>query len=175
MNDLRQMHRIKCLEFFKDRYGQRIQYYGLTAYDMPTGSSCSIDPLLPYLLNDKPFYQGRLYVSNTAVPFKIANAIWEVMAMNPGDYTVLMDMVSNPRSTFWAVYHDEAFSNTTHPRCHNEMSLAELVTALISWPKRDQDIAHRNIMGALQTYHHYLLGHFYGKLYLELGHNPHKA
>ncbi|KAJ0140383.1 hypothetical protein HZ326_16703 [Fusarium oxysporum f. sp. albedinis] len=143
MNDLRQMHRIKCLEFFKDRYGQRIQYYGLTAYDMPTGSSCSIDPLLPYLLNDKPFYQGRLYVSNTAVPFKIANAI----------------------CTFWAVYHDEAFSNTTHPRCHNEMSLAELVTALISWPKRDQDIAHRNIMGALQTYHHYLLGHFYGEFW----------
>ncbi|PNP81491.1 hypothetical protein FNYG_05166 [Fusarium nygamai] len=165
MNDPRQIHRSKCLEFFKDRYGQRVQYYGLTAYDMPTGSSCSVDPLLPYLLNDKSFYQGRLYVCDTARENAIANALWEAMGMSPDDYTLLVDMLSSPRSTFWAICHDEAFSNTTHPRYHKEMSLGELVVALISWPKRDQDLAHRNIVVALQTYHHYLLGHHYGEFW----------
>jgi hypothetical protein len=163
MNDARQMYRIKCLEFFKGRYGRRVQDYRLTAYDIPSSSTCSIDPLLPYLLNDKPFYQGRLYVSNST-GFKIADALWEAMGMSPGDYTVLLDMVSNPKGTFWAMYHDDAFLNTTHPRFRDGMSLAELFGALNNWPKRDQDIAHRNIVAALQTYSHFLLGQFYGEL-----------
>jgi hypothetical protein len=175
MNDPRQIHRSKCLELFKDRYGQRVQHYGLTAYGMPTGSSCSVDPLLPYLLNDKSFYQARLYVSETAVNFEIPKALWEAMGMSPDDYTLLVDMMSSPRSRFWTICHEEAFSNTTHPRYHKEMSLGELVAALISWPKRDQDLAHRNIVAALQTYHHYLLGHHYGKLCLELGDSSHWA
>ncbi|RBR14202.1 hypothetical protein FVER53590_07707 [Fusarium verticillioides] len=165
MNDPREIHRSKCLEFFKDRYGQRVQYYGLTAYGMPTGASCSVDPLLPYLLNDKSFYQARLYVSETAVNFEITKALWEAMGMSPDDYTLLLDMMSSPRSRFWTICHEEDFSNTTHPRYHKEMSLGELVVALIRWPKRDQDLAHRNIVAALQTYHHYLLGHHYGEFW----------
>ncbi|KAF5716284.1 hypothetical protein FMUND_6433 [Fusarium mundagurra] len=160
MNDPRQLYRSKCVEFFKDRYRQRKEYYGLTAaYDMPTGPSGSVDPLLPYLLNDKSFYQGRLYVSHTA--FEMAKALWEAMGMNPGDYTSLLDMVSNPRSSFWAIYHDEAFSNTTHPRYHREMTLGEMLVSLIKWPKRDQGLAHRSIVNEMVTYSHYLLGHRY--------------
>ncbi|KAF5553503.1 hypothetical protein FNAPI_6735 [Fusarium napiforme] len=127
MDDPREIHRSKCLEFFKDRYGQRVQYYGLTAYGMPTKSSCSVDPLLPYLLNDKSFYQGRLYICHTARENPIANALWEAMGMSPDDYTLLVDMMSSPRCRFWTIIHEEAFSNTTHPRYHKEMTLGELL------------------------------------------------
>ncbi|QGI98587.1 hypothetical protein CEK26_011656 [Fusarium fujikuroi] len=161
MNDIRQRHRAKCLEFFKARYKQRIHYYDLIPYEMPTKRAHNIDPLLPYLLNDKSFYQARLYASDTSQVFEIARALWEAEGMNPGDYTGLLEFVSNPRSAFWAIYHDEAF-NTTHIRYHKEMSLVELLVALSGWPKRDQDLAHRTIATTMETYMHYLLGHHYG-------------
>ncbi|CVK96763.1 uncharacterized protein FMAN_11092 [Fusarium mangiferae] len=162
MNDIRQRHRAKCLEFFKDRYEQRIHYYGLIPYEMPTKSTHNIDPLLPFLLNDKSFYQARLYASDTSQTFEMAKALWESLGMSPGDYTGLLEFVSNPRSAFWARYHDKALSNTTHIRYHKEMSLVELLVALSGWPKRDQDLAHRTIVTTMETYMHYLLGHHYG-------------
>lgn len=65
--------------------------------------------------------------------------------------------------------------NTTHIRYHKEMSLVELLVALSGWPKRDQDLAHRTIVTTMETYMHYLLGHHYGKLCLELGHDSENA
>jgi hypothetical protein len=154
MNDPVEIYKKRCHYLFLCRYKLRIDLRCLKPYPVPQNASHPLDHLLPYLLNDKEFYQGRLYACNTpsnAWDFKIGAMLWEALGTEPDDFMVLCDSLINPKGRFWSTYTSRA-----PPRDRNlpniRISLNDFMAEMNKWPPTDRNLVHSNILSSLTRY-----------------------
>ncbi|KAJ0138148.1 Uncharacterized protein HZ326_18896 [Fusarium oxysporum f. sp. albedinis] len=103
---------------------------------------------LEYLLNDREFYQGRVYAySNSLGNWKLTIGVilWEAMGMDTNDYMVLCDMIANPK--------DPLEEYSTALALSSDLSLEENWFRIGMYPSK---IAFQNISWYLNEYHTYL-------------------
>lgn len=93
-----------CRQLSITRCQERLQRYTPPPYGVPGIDKASLDTLLPFLFNDKEFYQGRLYASNARLSLDLR--LWEGIGMIPDDYMVLCDMLGNPNGTISRAYDE---------------------------------------------------------------------
>ncbi|KAG7403713.1 hypothetical protein Forpe1208_v016279 [Fusarium oxysporum f. sp. rapae] len=127
-------------QFFIRRYQERIE----RKLDTWPGLSNPLE----YLLNDREFYQGRVYAySNSLGNWKltIGLILWEVMGMDTNDYMVLCDMIANPK--------DPLEEYSTALALSSDLSLEDNWFRIGMYPSK---IAFQNISRYLNEYHTYL-------------------
>lgn len=154
MNDPVEIYRKRCHYLFVCRYKLRMDLRCLKPYPVPQNASHPLDHLLPYLLNDKEFYQGRLYACSTpssAWNFKIGAVLWEALGTEPDDFMVLCDSLINPKGRFWSTYTSRA--PTTGRNLPNmRISLNDFMAEMIEWPPKDHSLVFSNILSSLTRY-----------------------
>ncbi|KAI8717224.1 hypothetical protein NCS52_00797600 [Fusarium sp. LHS14.1] len=154
MNNPVEIYRQRCHYLFVCRYKLRIDLSCLKPYPVPQNASHPLDHLLPYLLNDKEFYQGRLYAYNTpssAWNFKIGAVLWEALGTEPNEFMVLCDFLTNPKGQFWKTYTSRA-----PPRDGSlpniRMSLNDFMAEMNKWPPTDHSLVFSTILSSLTHY-----------------------
>lgn len=136
-----------CFGYFCLRYHERLVSLGLDPYRLPPDIALP-GPLkwLPYLLNDKEFYQGRLYASTTLLDvdppqhFHLGRVLWEMGGLDPAELIVLCDSIRHPQSKFPALYrhHLESWLSSFGPSpAHgvNHDSLQDFESFMQRWPE----------------------------------------
>ncbi|KAF5010811.1 hypothetical protein FDECE_3054 [Fusarium decemcellulare] len=153
MDDLEAAYKQKCRHFFALRYKARIDLHCPTPYPIPASASRPLDHLLPYLLNDKEFYQARVYASSTPTSkwdFELGTLLWEALGTAPNDFMGLCDLLVNPKCLFWRTYRNRAPDKySSRESCP---SLHDLMVELSKWGPADRDIGFRNVLLTLQSY-----------------------
>ncbi|KAI8670026.1 hypothetical protein NCS56_00806500 [Fusarium sp. Ph1] len=156
MNDPVEIYRKRCHYLFLCRYKLRIDLRCLKPYPVPQNASHPLDHLLPYLLNDKEFYQGRLYACNTpssAWDFNIGEVLWEALGTEPDDFMVLCDSLINPKGRFWNTYTSRAPPRDRNlPNINIRISLNDFMAEMNKWPPKDHNLVHSNILSSLKRY-----------------------
>lgn len=107
MVDCERASALECLEYFKRRYRRRVDSLSLGAYKLPQASCPYIDPLMPFLLQDKVFYQGRAFVSDELKPLggnectiDLMGLAWEMLGTTPTEFLQFQRSISSPWSPF---------------------------------------------------------------------------
>ncbi|KAF5000254.1 hypothetical protein FGRMN_1886 [Fusarium graminum] len=154
-------HREKCRDFFLSRYRSRVATVTLKTHPIPENS---LHDLLPYLLDDKDFYQARVYVSGTQLNnghFDIMPLLWEALGTMPHDFMVLCDTLVNQHSPF-----SKNYRNRPVPLHFQYPSLEDLALYFTTWDLPGRDIVYSMVQHSLWTYHRALhmasLGEFWG-------------
>lgn len=155
MNDPVEVHRQRCRDLFLFRYKLRIDLRFPEPYPVPRNPSHPLHHFLPYLLNDKEFYQGRLYACSAPSSrwdFNIGAVLWEALGTEPDDFMVLCDSLVNPKGRFWSTYtsqaplRDRRFINMIQP------SLNDFMIEMSKWPPTEQNMVFSNIVVAMTRY-----------------------
>jgi hypothetical protein len=167
MDSAEQTYKTTCRDFFLQRYKVRVASTQLRAHPIPDNA---VDDVLPFLLNDKQFYQGRVYASSTALnkgSFSIGVLLWEALGMVPNDFMVACDTISNAHNSFSAIYQRRKFpAHLTNNQASQGLSFYDLTSYFDTWHPVERDIAYTMVYGVLHTYRHALQRANLGWLFL---------
>lgn len=157
MDSAEQAYKATCRDFFLERYRVRVTFTQLRAHPIPNNS---VDNLLPFLLDDKQFYQGRIYASSSALSkgsFSIGVLLWEALGMVPNNFMVACDTMTNAHSSFSTTYQRRKFpTHLTTNLASQGISFRDLTSYLDTWHPMERDIAYTMVYGVLHTYRHTL-------------------
>jgi hypothetical protein len=153
MDSAEQAYRAKCRDFFLQRYKARVALTQLGAHPVPNSS---VDNVLPFLLNDKQFYQGRIYASSNALSkrgFNIGVLLWEALGMMPNNFMVVCDTMTNIHSSFSTIYQGRDFPDDLKNNLASQgLSFHDLTSYFHKWHPTERDIAYTMVYGVLHTY-----------------------
>ena len=152
MNSLEDSYEARCFRYFRSRYLIRVKAHQLTPYHVPN-SPCD---LLPYLLNDREFYHGRLhaamafqekYSSLTSI-FDMRALLWEMLGTRPDDFMMLCTTLSSGNSSrFW-----ETFTRRTSVKFVNlrvSRSVDDFESFLRAWPMVELDYCSKSLLNTV--------------------------